>query len=405
MKKIVIILVFAITTLNAQTETKINPKSEFNQWSIELDYGINKAQKPITSGYGASAEDSFVVDLGVRYMFNNKFGLKTDFGYNSMSSDNFESKYYRMDVQGVANLGRIMNFESWTQRIGLLGHSGIGIAKLHNENNSIEDGVFNIVAGVTGQFKISDRMVLTSDFTSIFNLKQSYAFDMASSAARNGFNGILFNGTVGLTFYLGKKDKHIDWAENNNEIEILNERIKGIEAKVEAKEKEKELNNLEEKAKVEVEEEIIDINDNNIPDNLEKYMLKNYMLKTYKTPVSNDNELAKTLINSGSVAVFFDFDQFVALDSSISEINFILTYLRNNPEASIDIVGHTDGLGRPEYNKKLSNSRAYHIKGILVKANISPSRINTIAAGVDTTLDSSFASNRKLARRVSFFIK
>jgi OOP family OmpA-OmpF porin len=25
----------------------------------------------------------FVADLGVRYMFNNKFGLKADFGYNN----------------------------------------------------------------------------------------------------------------------------------------------------------------------------------------------------------------------------------------------------------------------------------------------------------------------------------
>jgi hypothetical protein len=28
---------------------------------------------------------SYVADLGVRYMFNNKFGIKADFGYNSFS--------------------------------------------------------------------------------------------------------------------------------------------------------------------------------------------------------------------------------------------------------------------------------------------------------------------------------
>jgi OOP family OmpA-OmpF porin len=32
-------------------------------------------------------ESLCVADLGVRYMFNNKFGLKADFGYN-----NFEGK-------------------------------------------------------------------------------------------------------------------------------------------------------------------------------------------------------------------------------------------------------------------------------------------------------------------------
>jgi OOP family OmpA-OmpF porin len=59
-------------------------------------------------------------------MFNNKFGLKDFFGFNSFTEgDNstaFDTKYYRVDLQGVANLGRIMSFETWTKSIGLLGH-------------------------------------------------------------------------------------------------------------------------------------------------------------------------------------------------------------------------------------------------------------------------------------------
>jgi OOP family OmpA-OmpF porin len=37
-------------------------------------------------------------------------------------------KYYRADLQAVANLGRIMNFETWTNTIGLLGHAGFGLS-------------------------------------------------------------------------------------------------------------------------------------------------------------------------------------------------------------------------------------------------------------------------------------
>jgi OOP family OmpA-OmpF porin len=36
----------------------------------------------------------------------------------------------------------------------------------------------------------------------------------------------------------------------------------------------------------------------------------------------------------------------------------ISTYLRNNPTASVDIIGHADELGRTAYNDKLSNERA-----------------------------------------------
>jgi OOP family OmpA-OmpF porin len=47
---------------------------------------------------------------------------------------------------------------------------------------------------------------------------------------------------------------------------------------------------------------------------------------------------------------------------STEGIDFILTYLRNNPSASVDIIGHADELGRSEYNDKLSTARANSVK-------------------------------------------
>jgi OOP family OmpA-OmpF porin len=62
-------------------------------------------------------------------------------------------------------------------------------------------------------------------------------------------------------------------------------------------------------------------------------------------------------------------------DFSKYYIDFVLTYLRNNPSASVDIIGHADELGR-SYNDKLSNERAANVKTILMKANIDASRLN-----------------------------
>jgi OOP family OmpA-OmpF porin len=36
--------------------------------------------------------------------------------------------------------------------------------------------------------------------------------------------------------------------------------------------------------------------------------------------------------------------------------------LRNNPSASVDIIGHADELGRSAYNDKLSNARAAKVQ-------------------------------------------
>jgi len=96
MKKIVMTLAFALGLIhvNAQTE---NTANNYNKWSVELAGGVNKPQRPMTSGYFTSTPSPWVGDLGVRYMFNNKFGLKADFGYNSFTGKNnsidFDSKY------------------------------------------------------------------------------------------------------------------------------------------------------------------------------------------------------------------------------------------------------------------------------------------------------------------------
>jgi OOP family OmpA-OmpF porin len=37
----------------------------------------------MTDGHSTALASPFVADLGVRYMFSNKFGLKADFGYNN----------------------------------------------------------------------------------------------------------------------------------------------------------------------------------------------------------------------------------------------------------------------------------------------------------------------------------
>src|SRR3970040_1097613 len=240
MKKIILTLLFAsvMTTMSAQTETVKSTEDGFNKWSVELAGGFNKYQRPATAGYSTTLISPYVVDLGVRYMFNNKFGLKTDFGYNSLTGNDesidFNTKYYRADLQGVANLGRIMNFENWTNTFGLLGHAGFGLSFLERKDPTyVKDRMGNFMVGVTGQIKLSDRIALTGDFTTITNTKQNVAFDGASANNIRGFNGSLFTGTAGITVYLGKNAKHADWTiDNEDRFDAIDARFMAIENKM-----------------------------------------------------------------------------------------------------------------------------------------------------------------------------
>ena len=61
------------------TETVNN---DYNKWSIEANGGANKATKGFSNGYFMQTPSFYHVDLGVRYMFNPKFGLKLDGAYD-----------------------------------------------------------------------------------------------------------------------------------------------------------------------------------------------------------------------------------------------------------------------------------------------------------------------------------
>ncbi|KOP37082.1 OmpA family protein [Flavobacterium sp. WLB] len=376
MKKSVIILAFALglTGVNAQTET--NSSNNYNKWSIEFAGGVNKPQKPFSDGYFTSTPSPWVGDLGVRYMFNNKFGLKADFGYNSFkgksNSLDFDSKYYRVDLQAVANLGRIMNFETWTNTIGLLGHAGFGYSQLRNDNFRGADEMGNFIAGVTGQIKLSNRLALTGDFSTIFNASQDRSFDGAYLPENRGYSGLIFNGTVGLTVYLGKNTKHADWTvvSENVDLSAYDNKIADLENRIK---------NMPEKQVI-----------------VEKPVTNN---------VVNERDVVKDLINDKYYSVYFDFNKATPIENSTAAIDVVLSYLRKNPSASLDIIGYADQVGKADYNEKLSNARAENVKKILTQAGIASSRLNVVAAGSDTSIQKDSDEARRLARRVTFKVK
>jgi OOP family OmpA-OmpF porin len=147
------------------------------------------------------------------------------------------------------------------------------------------------------------------------------------------------------------------------------------------------------------------LNKNGVPDELESYLEKTYGKTSDQSTDPKHNESIKKLINNGYISVYFDSNSTVPTNFSTNNINFILNYLRNNPTASLDIIGHADELGKSEYNNKLSKSRAETVKSILVKANINASRLNIIAAGEDNSVAKDSESARKLVRSATFIIK
>lgn len=381
MKKIVAILAITVsfTALHAQEKTE-NVSDQYNKWSVDFGGGFNKPQRPFTSSsYYTDRISPFTADLGVRYMLNNKFGLKADVGYNSLteqrnSSLKFDSKYYRADLQAVANLGRIMNFETWTKTFGLLGHAGFGVGRLDNSDLNTKDWVGNLMAGLTGQIRLTDRIALTGDITTIANAYQDRTFDGNGATNSRGFSGLLFNGTVGLNVYLGKHEKHADWVviSDNADVAALENQVSDLTAKVKTISEQK-------------------------PTVIEKQV---------NAPAPAEKDLIKNMINDKYFSVYFDFNKSTPAETSTAALDVVLTYLKNNPSASVDLIGYADQVGgQSQYNDKLSLARANNVKTILEKAGIASSRINVVAQGADMSIAKESEEARRLARRVTFKLK
>ena len=420
MKKVVLpLLMICLTSasLQAQDVQESGNSNDYNKWSIDVNGGFSKPANPMSPGYHSSAFNFFHADLGFRYMFNTKFGLKLDAGYDVMSEDDgpeFESKLLRTSLQGYANLGRIMEFESWTNRFNLLGHMGVGVGQLKNDDRfNGEDWIGNFLIGLTGQVRLSDRVSLNADFTMINSFSQQKTWDGGNTqTTKQGFDSTLYNATVGLSIYLGKNEKHADWFvdDKSDELDALEQRIGEIETMMNDSDKDGVPDYLDAEPNsvtgvaVDTKGRAIDKNNNGVPDELESYLDQRTNEIKKEVSESNSNDLAG-LINNGYVNVYFDFNSDKPNAQSVSGMNFLIKYLKQNPSVSADVVGYADEIGNSDYNKQLSQRRAENVKKILVDAGIDAGRLNIVGNGEDTSVNKDSKYARQVVRRVTFILK
>jgi outer membrane protein OmpA-like peptidoglycan-associated protein len=91
--------------------------------------------------------------------------------------------------------------------------------------------------------------------------------------------------------------------------------------------------------------------------------------------------------------------------SATANLNKLVAFLKQYPERSVLIEGHTDSTGSDELNQKLSEHRADSVKAFLVSGGIDDARISTAGKGkADPVADNKTASGRQQNRRVEIVI-
>jgi OOP family OmpA-OmpF porin len=406
-----------------------NAQDDFNKWSVEVNGGFNKPMAPITPGYFSPILNLGHADLGVRYMFNEKFGTKLDFGFGSFSNasdtPDFSSNYYRLNLQGVANIGRIMNWETFTQTFNLLGHFGAGIGQLTPQENrfaDFNDGQYNIITGMTMQVKLSDRIALTGDVSNFVAGRQDVAFDGDSfigpgtNTGYYGSNAVWWTGTIGLTFYLGGDDTHADWYIRENKYatkEELATQIGEIKDMLKDSDGDGVPDYLDKEpntpagARVDSHGVTMDSDGDGIPDHLDKcpFVPGPASLDGCAPDDTEEIDYLAKAINDQYVNVYFAFDSAKPLGFSVSAANYVSNFMKRNPGVQVELKGYADELGPDDYNMKLSERRAESVYNLLIASGVDASRLSFKGYGEDTSVDKSSADARQMARRVSFEIQ
>lgn len=93
--------------------------------------------------------------------------------------------------------------------------------------------------------------------------------------------------------------------------------------------------------------------------------------------------------------VLFGFDKSIVAKDQYAPIELIAQYMKNHPDANIEIKGYASPEGSAEYNQKLSTARAEAVKKILVnKYKISADRLTTKGCGATDKLFEQVEFNR-----------
>jgi peptidoglycan-associated lipoprotein len=98
--------------------------------------------------------------------------------------------------------------------------------------------------------------------------------------------------------------------------------------------------------------------------------------------------------------VHFGYDSYELSDNARELLRTNADWLRENPNAKVEVEGHTDSRGTVEYNLALGAKRATAARDYLVSLGVSGERITTISYGKELPLcheetESCWAQNRR----------
>jgi outer membrane protein OmpA-like peptidoglycan-associated protein len=115
------------------------------------------------------------------------------------------------------------------------------------------------------------------------------------------------------------------------------------------------------------------------------------------------NQLQEQLNKDGFITLYINFETASAAiqADSMAQLEQVAQMLKAAPELKLEVGGHTDNVGTPEANLKLSDARAKSVAAALIKQGIAAGRLTTKGYGqtapvADNRTEDGRAKNRRV---------
>ncbi len=132
------------------------------------------------------------------------------------------------------------------------------------------------------------------------------------------------------------------------------------------------------------------------------YMLVTLEKQTMKQEISV-KDLEKKINSEGFLTFYINFDtnRSAIKPESAGAIKQIAALLKSAPSLKVSIEGHTDNVGSPDKNKKLSEERAWSVLNAVVSQGVAAERLTALGRGQEFPVaDNRSEEGRALNRRV-----
>lgn len=413
-------------------------QTEFNKVSVDLAWGVNKAFTGPMVGRATSKNFSHI-ELGARYMLNNKYGIslsgvyedyKTNIKTGAKSND-FTTTSIAIKFEGIYNFANVLDFNTFSKRFGAYAHTGPALV-LNTGKSTISGASYNLdklaswTAGLALQVKITPRIAIKGDVSFLAYLQGNRSLDLQyrkKDGLTNGFDGTSGHMTIGANFYLGKSAEHADWTPTQYgpdpaELDALKAKIAkaekdmmdddrdGVPNYIDQEPGTAEGANVNTKGVTVIEKKVVDIdgdgvldiNDfcptikgvssaNGCPDKdgdgiydfIDKCPNAAGLSVDNGCPVVKDKD--KATMTKAMKGVQFDSGKASIVKKSLPILDEVAKVMISNPNYKLSIEGHTDNKGNAAANLKLSDDRAKAVKAYLVGKGVSDGRMNAQGFG------------------------